>query len=154
MSIKPNRPGQATFRPYTQADEVACLRNFDANCPEFFAPEERQDYQEFLRTSPAGYEVCEVAGEVVGAFGLIQCEGNWRLNWILLAPETQGQGVGRGMMQRIMQRARQAEAGIVLIAASHLSAPFFAGFGAVELSRTEHGWGPDMHRVDMELSVR
>ena len=39
----------------------------------------------------------------------------------------------------------------VSIAASHKSAPFFARFGARIVETTPDGWGPGMHRVDMEL---
>jgi hypothetical protein len=39
------------------------------------------------------------------------------------------------------------------VAASQHSAPFFARFGARELARTDDGWGPGMHRVDMELPL-
>jgi hypothetical protein len=45
--------------------------------------------------------------------------------------------------------AEAAGGGRVKIAASHLSAPFFAKFGAVPLRTTDDGWGPGMHRVDM-----
>ncbi len=41
---------QPTFRPYQTADREACLGLFDANCPEFFAPNERADYVAFLET--------------------------------------------------------------------------------------------------------
>jgi hypothetical protein len=76
-----------TFRPYSNADCQACTDIFDANCPESFAPNERQDYERFLEDVPEGYEVCEVDGCVLGAFGLVG-DGNdaMILNWILLDP--------------------------------------------------------------------
>jgi hypothetical protein len=39
----------------------------------------------------------------------------------------------------------------VRISASQVSAPFFARCGARELSRVRDGWGPGMHRVEMEI---
>ena len=59
-----------TFRQYKASDRQACIDIFDANCPEYFAPNERQDYDEFLCNSPQDYEVCECDGRVLGAFGL------------------------------------------------------------------------------------
>lgn len=41
-------PAELTFRPYTQADRDSCIGLFDANCPEYFAANERADYEAFL----------------------------------------------------------------------------------------------------------
>ncbi len=140
------------FRPYTHADREACLELFDENCPEFFAPNERDDYANFLDAEPEGYEACIVGDRIAGAFGLIA--GNARrmhLNWILLDPKFQGLGIGSAIMGRITTLAMAAGIHVVDIAASHKSAPFFAKFGAVVTARIHDGWGPGMYRVDMEL---
>lgn len=144
-----------TFRPYCDADRQACTRIFDANCPEFFAPNERQEYEEFLEGVSGGYEVCEVDGTVRGAFGLfVDGENGKMLNWILLDPQTQGIGVGSRIMERVIQLSRASQTRVVKIAASQKSAPFFAMFGASTKSSTKNGWGPGMDRVDMELSLQ
>lgn len=144
----------ATFRPYCKADRQACSGIFAANCPEFFAPNERRDYEEFLDLEPDGYEVCEVDGRVLGAFGLFDDKDNMKvLNWILLDPETQGAGIGSRIMDRVIHLGRASKTRTIRIAASHKSAPFFARFGAEETLTTPDGWGPGMHRVDMELSL-
>ena len=127
---------------------------FDANCPEFFAPNERQAYAAFLDSSAEGYEVCELDGRIVGAFGLSFDEpGAATLNWIMLDPDAQGIGIGSAIMQRIIGLARRPGARTLNIAASQKSAPFFASFGAEIVARTDDGWGPGMHRVDMQLSL-
>lgn len=156
------------FRQYARVDRGRCLEIFDANCPDSFAPNERTEYSAFLDDVPAGYEVCVVDGKVAGAFGLISSPRpgdphRLRINWIMIDPAVQGRGVGRAMMERVGERARgvreRAGAGgdetplEIDIAASHVSAPFFARFGAVESSRVENGWGAGMHRVDMVLRV-
>jgi len=145
---------ELTFRSYARSDRRTCLRLFDLNSPRFFAPNERRDYEEFLDDRPAGYEICLAGGAPVGAFGLTGDEPARRtLNWILIDPGAQGAGIGTAMMRRAMARARGLGLERLDIAASHLSAPFFARFGAVVLSRTEDGWGPGMHRWDMELDL-
>ena len=142
------------FCPYCDADRDACMSLFDANCPDFFAPNERPDYVEFLDGTPEGYEVCKVDGRVCGAFGLI-ADGQdiKRLNWILIDPRMQGLGVGSKIMKRVVRSGRQSQTRIVKIAASHKSATFFARFGAIVISSTKDGWGPGMDRVDMELAL-
>ena len=143
-----------TFRPYSPIDKLVCLGLFDANCPEFFAPNERLDYTSFLDANRLSYELCLVEGEILGAFGLV---GNGlqhkSLNWILLNPHSHGMGIGSAIMDRVSTLARTSGVSLVTIAASHKSAPFFAKFGAIEVSVIDNGWGPDMHRVDMELRL-
>ena len=142
------------FRAYTDGDLDRCLAIFDANCPVFFAPNERLRFFEFLESGPTGYQVCEHGGHVVGAFGLFDDGDDAQsLNWIMIDPEAQGIGIGAAIMRRVIETCHQSETPLVRIAASHRSAPFFEKFGAVRTSLTEHGWGPGMHRVDMELHV-
>ena len=145
---------QPRFRPYREADREDCLSLFDANCPTFFLPNERREYQQFLDHVPDGYEVCEIGERVVAAFGLIS-RGNagLSLNWIMLHPESQGIGIGSAIMKRIIALGRATPSKRIDIAASQKSAPFFARFGAVAAARTKDGWGPGMDRVDMELAV-
>ena len=143
------------FRSYSRSEREACLSLFDANCPEYFAPNERNDYANFLDTNPAGYELCIVNDQVVGAFGLIVNNTLRRsLKWIMLNPQSQGLGIGSAVMARVSTLAIAAKLEAVDIAASHKSAPFFAKFGAVTTGIIQDGWGPGMHRVDMALSIQ
>ena len=140
------------FRAWQEEDREACLSIFDANCPAFFAPNERSAYASFLDAAPEGYEVCEMAGRVVGAFGLVKRrDGGASLNWIMLAPDSQGTGIGSAMMERVVSLARASGVSTINIAASHKSAAFFERFGALATERTTDGWGPGMDRVDMAL---
>ncbi len=143
-----------SFIAYTAKDKAACLQLFDRNCPAFFAPNERDDYAAFLDAAPPDYELCCQGELVVGAFVLICRDGqHGALNWILLSPELQGLGVGRAIMQRVMLLAQAQQISQISIAASHLSAPFFAKFGAKTVAVTPDGWGTNMHRVDMVLPL-
>jgi N-acetylglutamate synthase-like GNAT family acetyltransferase len=145
---------EISFRTYRRADYQACIDIFDANCPEFFAPNERQEYRTFLGDLIEGYEVCEVNGQAAGAFGLFDASERVKsLNWILLDPHKQGIGVGSKIMDRVVDVGRASGSRIVRISASHKSAPFFERFGAEPTSVTEDGWGPGMHRVQMELQL-
>jgi GNAT superfamily N-acetyltransferase len=142
------------FRRYEPADRSICLGLFDANCPAYFAPNERSEYAGFLDAGDPSYSVCMVNGAIAGAFGLRAESGRrWSLRWIMLAPAAQGRGIGSAIMQEVVRQVLKLGGGVITIAASHKSAAFFARFGARELARTINGWGPDMHRVDMELPV-
>lgn len=142
------------FRAWQDDDRETCLSIFDANCPAFFAPNERIDFARFLDTAPGGYEVCEMAERVVGAFGLFKRgDGGASLNWIMIDPCVQGTGIGSAMMQRVFSLATASELASIDIAASHKSASFFERFGAVATARIKDGWGPGMDRVNMELRL-
>ena len=145
----------ATFRAYTHDDRAACEAVFDANCPDFFLPNERPDYLHYLDEQSEGYEVCVVDGGISGAFGIWhESDDCAHLSWIMIDPAAQGHGVGTKMMERTFERCRSSSATLLKIAASHRSAPFFARFGAEEIKYTEDGWGPGMHRIDMELPLQ
>lgn len=141
-----------TFRTYTKSDLEECLALFDANCPEFFAPSERLDYEAFLALEPPGYKVAVGGGEMLGAFGFEAAahSSRGRLGWILVHPSAQRTGLGSQMLTEIRREAESRGISVLDIAASHRSCLFFAHFGAVELKRTQNGWGPGMHRVEME----
>ena len=141
------------FYPYSAELELACMALFDANCPQFFAPNERDEYQCFLKSQPVGYQVCLLNDEVVGAFGLLKHNQDYAINWIMLSPKTQGSGVGKQVMKHVIATAIAQGIENISIAASHLSAPFFARFGAVAVNEIEHGWGQGMHRIDMVLNI-
>ena len=97
-----------------------------ANCPEFFADNERDDYAGFLDAEHAGYEVGEVDGDVVAAFGLLTDDANERrLCWIMLDPAAKGSGLGALIMNRVIDAGQESQAPSISIAASHRSAPFF-----------------------------
>jgi GNAT superfamily N-acetyltransferase len=145
----------AQFIPYQPEYFEKCLTLFDANCPESFAPNERDDYAEFLNQVPTGYLVSLHEDQVIGAFGLIQenTEDRRRLNWIMIDSSRQGAGFGRAMMEYVLAQSKILNVQFVDIAASHKSAAFFERFGAKGVKYTEHGWGPGMHRLDMELEL-
>ncbi|MEP7347534.1 MAG: GNAT family N-acetyltransferase [Gemmatimonadaceae bacterium] len=141
------------FRAYRPPDDVECLALFDENCPAFFAPNERDDYQAFLREDLSRYEVCVIDDHVVGAFGVFLEAKGLALRWILLSPNVQGKGIGSAIMSRVLEVVRGHGGAVLHIAASHKSAPFFAKFGAQEVATTPDGFGPGMHRVDMVLKA-
>ena len=144
---------EVTFRAYQPADRAACLALFDANCPAYFAANERADYLDFLDAAAGSYELCLLDQVLAGAHGLTpHASGGLALRWILLAPDMQGRGLGARIMSRVLDMVRARQVSQLHIAASHRSAPFFAKFGAHEAARIVDGWGPAMHRVDMILT--
>ena len=143
-----------TFRPYHRGDYDACMHIFDTNCPLYLAPGERQDYESFLDSSPAGYEVCEVDGRISGVFGLLaNDDGEIRLNWIMVDSNSHGTGLGARIMERVLQLARRSGATAIGLSTTQKIAPFFTKYGAATMSMTKDGYGPGLDCVDMVLRI-
>lgn len=143
-----------SIRRYGISDQGRMLAIFDANTPAFFAVGERVDFARYLDENAARYEVCEQDGGIVAGFAVAPgTVGRAHLNWILVDPAAQGGGIGNAMMDAARQRALDQGAAMLDIAASQHSAPFFLRHGAHALGRTDNGWGPGMHRIDMELPL-
>ena len=143
------------FTKYDRSNFDNCLELFNDNCPQYFADNERDDYIGFLKANPLDYFVGEAGNTIASAFGITKIQGmsRSRLSWILVSPTYKGSGIGMAMMNYAKDTALAQRSSAIDIAASHLSAPFFAKFGAKVISTTDNGWGPGMHRVDMELSL-
>ncbi len=143
-----------SFRAYTGSDYDHCLSLFDENCPEFFAPNEKADFEDFLKQTTQGYEVCLLDGHIAGAFGtFIQGPTLAKIDWILLARQAQGSGIGSLIMDRVIAQVKALDCKQLSIATSHKAYRFFESKGAVIVSREEHGWGPNMHKIDMLLDL-
>lgn len=141
------------LQAYAPAHRDRLLEVFDRNSPSAFAPNERADFCAYL-DHPSGYEVAQVDGTVVGGAGLEAVDpASSAIRWILVDPEAHGLGVGRALIERMLSRLKERGHGRMLIAASHVSEPFFARFGARTHSTKPDGWGPGMHRVDMVLEI-
>jgi GNAT superfamily N-acetyltransferase len=145
-----------SFRPFQGADVDACIALFDANCPRYFAESERQAYMEFLRSHPAGYQLCIIDGRVAGAFGVRRSstENRSRIEWVIIDPEIHGAGIGSLMIKAATHIAvMDHHSKVVEVTATQKSAPFFARFGAHSINTR---WSPTDDRtleVDMEMPL-
>jgi len=138
------------FRPFEPTDRAFCLALFDDNTPEFFAAGERGVLERFLDRAGPNFFVASFKGDDVAACGLgDEGQGRGRIQWFMVTPNAQGQGIGRGVMEEMRRVATERGVTLIDISASHLSEPFYRRYGAETVSRQDHGWGPDMHRVDM-----
>jgi hypothetical protein len=66
MNESCSRYSEPRFRPFEARDRAGCLALFEANCPVYFAPNEREDYEAFLAARPQSYKVCVYDSGIVG----------------------------------------------------------------------------------------
>ena len=152
--MKKGRAERVSIRSYSLSDKSSCLQIFDLNCPSFFSPNERYDYEAFLNREFQDYKVLVQEHGVIGAFGLSLTNPKvGRLRWILLHPAFQGKGLGSHIMTQVQAIAKAKKLEQVSIAASQHSAPFFAVYGAKTVEISPNGWGPGMHRHELTLRI-
>jgi RimJ/RimL family protein N-acetyltransferase len=102
--------GRMNLRLYRPTDASACLSIFDSNVPTYFAPEERSDFERFLREQAmdCAFQVIERDGSIVACGGLSRRgDGSAGFCWGMVERALHRQGLGRELA---LARLRQAEA--------------------------------------------
>jgi predicted GNAT family N-acyltransferase len=149
-------------RPYAAADLAACLAIFDSNATQFFAREERQEFEAFLRALPEGgaaatYLVLEVRGQVLACGGLAPdpAARQASLCWGMVKRSGHGRGLGRALTRARLALARSLpDIDRLTLATSQHTAGFYAGFGFALAAVTPGGFGAGLDRCDMVLTLR
>lgn len=145
-----------TSSAFQPEDTGICMTLFQQNCPEYFAPNEQQDFAEYLLRQGNEYCLYKQNGTTVGACGyhLEKNARTARINWIMVAKPYYHSGAGSHIMRDMIARIRTCcEVQRIHISASQHSAPFFARFGATEEKTIKNGWGDGMHRIEMNITL-
>jgi len=145
-------------RPYRHNDLAACLAIFDSNLPTYFAPEERPDFESFLRdmADEHAYQVIELDGSVVACGGLSPpANGTAGFCWGMVQRSRHRQGLGRHLAQmRLQQAATDPRVERVALSTSQHTEGFYAELGFRVTQRVTNGHGPGIHAVHMVASLR
>ncbi|ALN75328.1 GNAT family N-acetyltransferase [Aureimonas sp. AU20] len=146
------------MRAYRPADRDGCLRLFDGNVPEFFAPSERGDFAGFLSrpSHTAHFWVLEQGGALVACGGwLPEADGETvGLCWGMVDRALQRKGLGSRLTQARILAARQAP-GItrVRLDTTQHSQGFYARFGFEVENISKDAYAPGLDRWDMILRL-
>ncbi len=156
--MPPRDKPKLTHRAYRPLDKGAVLRIFEANVPRFILPHERADFASFLDGLPhTGYYIVleDEKESIVAAGGFsIRGEGEATLCWGMVDPVHQGLGIGgtlRHLRLQLMTEIPNLKK--VLLSTSQNDSPFFESYGFRITKVVPNGYGPGMHRVDMELML-
>lgn len=146
------------IRPYQVADANACLSLFDSNVPEYFAPAERADFEQFLQRDAQGcaYQLIEQDGRVVACGGLsIRPDGVAGFCWGMVERSVHRQGFGRQLSLARLQQARQnPNVKRVELSTSQHTQDFYARLGFSVTRVVVDGHGPGLDAVEMTLMLR
>jgi len=143
-------------RPYHRNDLAACLAIFDSNLPTYFAPEERPDFESFLRDLAEEHAYQVIDGSIVACGGLSPHEnGTDGYCWGMVEKSRHRQGLGRHLARvRLHQAETDPRVELVALSTSQHTEGFYASLGFRVTRRVTDGHGPGIHAVHMEASLR
>lgn len=146
------------IRTFVESDMASCLAIFDGNCPKYFDPSERADYEKFLNTQAVahGYLVIEEKGKVVAAGGIAineETKSGW-FCWGLVDTSLHGMGLGSQLVEARLDQARlNRSVACVHMDTSQKTVKFYERFGFVTEKITQDGYGAGLDRYDMTLKL-
>lgn len=144
------------YRVYQPTDREGCLAALDANTPNYFAPEERADFERFLDEVSGIYLVLEDAGRVVGCGGYIMVPETREAHtsWGMVHPDYKGRGLGKLLLEARL-KAVKATGGAdrIRVITSPMTASFFVRYGFKETRREKDGIATGIDLVEMWLAL-
>jgi N-acetylglutamate synthase-like GNAT family acetyltransferase len=151
---------QLEIRAFDTRDREACLRLFESNMPQFFAPYERDEFEEYLtedveRGPISEYLVLEADGKTVACGGYcIAPDGTAELFWGLVGRDQHREGFGTQLLlERLRRIARVPNASEVILDTTQFSSGFFERFGFEVVQITPDWYGAGLDRVSMRLEL-
>lgn len=140
------------IRNYEPEDFDACVTVFESNLPIYFAPQELEEFRQFLRDHYCEYLVAEQAGTVVACGGSYVEERIGRLCWGMVSRQLHRSSIGTALLKTRVARlfARPGVDSISLDTSQHTRA-FFERFGFRATQVTTNGYGEGLDQVSMTL---
>ena len=143
---------QLEFKDYSMESFNDCIELFDLNCPEFFAPIEKNDYIEFLNQTKEGYVTIHHDSILIGAYGVHKTSSeSASQSWTLIHPKYQNKGIGRLIMERVFLYLEGNQLDNLFLSTSQQTEAFFLKFGAIRIDYIENGWDEGLHRIEMKI---
>jgi ribosomal protein S18 acetylase RimI-like enzyme len=161
MTAVPKRSTRVVFRSRPRGGDVAALRRLVAATRVFY-PEERKIALELLterlrigKRSGYSFVFAERAGRLLGycAWGKVPLtRDSYDLYWIAVAPEAQGQGLGRALMSRVERAvARRGGGGLYIETSSRRvydrTRRFYREAGYRTMARLRGFYAPKDHKI-------
>ncbi|MBY6185650.1 GNAT family N-acetyltransferase [Marinobacter hydrocarbonoclasticus] len=140
--------------PYNASYRTRCIELFDTNLGKYFAPNERQEFIDFLDNlaDPHRYFVLVEQGQVRACGGYYVEEGVGALSWGMVHREAHGKGLGTRLTEyRLSQLRQRDDVTVVKIDTSQHTQGFYARQGFVVTRSTPDGFGAGIDCVSMDL---
>jgi len=145
--------GLIDIREYNATDKQDIIDLLRLNSPEFFAPEEEADLNDYLETKKESYYVLLYNGKIVGCGGINLMENNTtaKISWDIFHPDYHGKSLGTRLLQYRIDKLKSAD-GIqkIVVRTSQLAYKFYekAGFELLEIKKDYWAEGFDMYHME------
>lgn len=143
------------IRDYGRQDRDHCLEIMLGNTPDFFAPCEVGEFEEFLDDLRYPYYVVEVAEAVVACGGWsVRPDGSASLCWGMVGRSYHRKGIGSYLLHERLRLIREDDtASSVALMTSQHSRPFFERYGFAVAGVEEDGFASGLDAVMMRLEI-
>lgn len=131
------------IRPFQKNDIDQLLRLLRLNTPEYFSPNEQEDFIYYLNFESENYFVLSDGKEIVGCGGYnFWDEGKTaRISWDILHPNHQGKGYGSHILEFRLNKIRQIKSvENIVVRTSQLVYRFYEKFGFQTVEIVKDYW--------------
>lgn len=131
------------IRPFQKSDINQLLHLLRLNTPEYFSPNEQEDFIHYLNFESENYFVLSDGQEIVGCGGYnFWDEGKIaRISWDILHPNHQGKGHGSHLLEFRLNKIKQIKSvENIVVRTSQLVYRFYEKFGFQTVEIVKDYW--------------
>lgn len=143
---------ETLIRKYKKSDRETVLNLLRLNTPDFFSPDEENDFIYYLENEIEYYFVIEMNGKIIGSGGF-NFSGEKRFAKIsrdILHPDFQRMSFGSKLLQYRIDKLQQLNVPVIIVRTSQLAHKFYQKQGFELMKIIEDYWAKDFHLYKMK----
>ena len=140
--------------PYNANDKIHVLDLLALNTPQYFAPAEYADFDNYLDNLVDDYFVVKSDNKIVACGGInyFPEQAKAHISWDIVHPHFQRKGIGQQLLQyRLNIIKNKSEISSIIVNTSQLVEAFYAANGFVRIALEKDFWGTGIDLVRMEF---
>ena len=146
-----------TIEPFLPKDLKRLIHIFRLNVPEYFAPKEEKDFLTYLDSYSDNYFSITKNGIVIGGAGYKIDQENQvaSISWIFIDPTYKGHGVGKYMVNYLLELfSKKENLRVLIVETSQHGYKFFGSFGFTTVKKEKDYWGRGLDLYKMEMVIQ
>lgn len=142
-----------TIREYKSIDKSSVMNLIRLNTPEYFAPEEEDDFSNYLDNERELYYVLLFNEKIVGCGGINFAENKTigKISWDILHPEYQGKSLGTRLLEYRIEKLESIKSvQKITVRTSQVAYQFYEkqGFELKKIKKDYWAKGFDMYKME------
>ena len=137
---------------YKREHAEACLNIFKSNQAPYFANDEYEQYERYLRNKALikPYYVVEEGGNLLAAGGYELISDAVWLDWGMVRRDRHGSGIGTFLLNYRIEEIIQKHSGVAIcLCTSQHSVGFYEKYGFVQKGFEENGYTKGLHKIKL-----